>query len=250
MFAIGFTTFVLLLLAGFLLFFFINYRKKSNRHIKEKELMTRTFETTLLQSQVEVQEATYSGLARELHDNVGQLLSSAKMLLGVTQRNMKTPPHTLNIAEETLAKAINELRTFSKSLDKEWLEQFDLIDNLSTEIKRLNSTEVLEIKFSHPQKLPLKADEQIILFRIIQEALQNAIKHAEAKEIIIEIATNGNIIINITDNGKGISPTQSEGFGIKNMKQRARLLGGTITWNAATAGSSITIQLPVTKNES
>lgn len=214
-------------------------------------MMKKTFEDALLHSQIEVQEATFSVLAKELHDNVGQLLSSSKMLLGITQRNMTNTPLTLNIAEETLGKAIHELRSLSKSLDKEWLEQFDLIENLGTEIKRINAGLVLEIHFLHSGKLPLTVEEQIILFRIIQEALQNAIKHSDAKNIFIEIeTTDENIIVNITDDGKGFEPIFNDGLGMRNMKHRTKLLGGNITWNIPEKGSSVTIQLPLKKNTS
>jgi len=211
--------------------------------------MKKAFEQTLLQSQIEVQEATFSALGKELHDNVGQLLSSTKMLLGITQRDLPAAPETLTIAEETLGKAINELRALSKSLDKEWLDRFDLVENLSTEINRINEAKMLEILFSHPGRLPLKAEEQIILFRIIQEALQNAIKHSEAQKIYIDITTlPGQLIIEITDDGKGFEPIPGDGLGIRNMKHRTKLLGGNITWNMPAQGSSITIQLPVKDN--
>jgi len=242
------TAFVFLLLI-FLINFILSYQKKTIAFTKEKELMQTQFDQTLLQSQIEVQEATFSILAKELHDNIGQLLSSSKMLLGITQRNFSNAPETLTIAEETLGKAITELRSLSKSLDKEWLEQFDLIDNLTTEIKRINAGLVLEIHFSHPGKLSLTVEEQIILFRIIQEALQNAIKHSEAKNIGIEIETKAeNIIIVITDDGKGFEPLYNNGLGMRNMKQRTKLLGGHITWNKPENGSSITIQLPLKEN--
>ena len=249
MFAIIFGTLVLLLLASFLLFFFLKYRFRSNKFITERETMKKSFEQTLLQSQIEVQEATFSFLAKELHDNVGQLLSSSKMLMGITQRNLANIPETLTIAEETLGKAIVELRSLSKSLDKQWLEQFDLIENLTTEIKRINSCLILEIHFSHPGKLSLKVEEQIILFRIIQEALQNAIKHSEAENICIKIETKAeNIIISITDDGKGFAPIINDGLGMRNMRHRTMLLGGNITWDTPERGSSITIQLPVKEN--
>ena len=251
MFAVIFATVVLVLLAGFLFFFFLKYRYRSNEYIKEREIMKKAFEQTLLQSQIEVQEATFSALGKELHDNIGQLLSSTKMLLGITQRNMTDTPETLTIAQETLGKAINELRSLSKSLDKEWLDRFDLVENLSTEINRINEAKMLAIHFSHPGKLPLKAEEQIILFRIIQEALQNAIKHSEAQNIRIEIETqNENIIVTITDDGKGFEPISNDGLGIQNMKHRTKLLGGNITWNIPASGSSITIQLPVKESMS
>jgi signal transduction histidine kinase len=239
------TAFVFLILI-FLVNFILSYQKKTIAFTKEKELMQARFDQTLLQSQIEVQEATFSVLARELHDNIGQLLSSSKMLLGITQRNIEVPPETLTIAEETLGKAIGELRSLSKSLDKEWLEQFDLIDNLTTEINRINAGLVLEIHFSHPGRLTLAVKEQIILFRIIQEALQNAIKHAEAKNISIEIETlQSQVHINITDDGSGFKPIYNNGLGIRNMKHRTKLLGGNISWTNPGLGTTINIQLPL-----
>ena len=249
MFAIGFATIVLLLLVGFLLFFFLKYRLRKNKFINERDLMQKAFAQTLLQSQSEVQEATFSVLSKELHDNVGQLLSSSKMLLGITQRKIDIIPETLIIAEETLGKAIQELRSLSKSLDKEWLQQFNLIDNLETEIKRINSGLMLEIHFSYQGKLLLSPEEQIILFRIIQEALQNAIKHSEAKNITINIESGaGNISVSIADDGKGIEKDLGNGLGIRNMQYRTKMLGGNITWHNPGKGALITIQLPTKEN--
>ena len=97
--------------------------------------------------------------------------------------------------------------------------------------------------------MSLTAEEQIILFRIIQEALQNAIKHSEAKNINIEIECgHQNIVVNIADDGKGFEQISGNGLGIRNMKHRAKLLGGTITWNNPGKGCLITIHLPVKEN--
>lgn len=250
-FGIIFTTIVVVLLVAFLMFFFIRYRFRSNAYIKEREAMKKAFEQNLLQSQIEVQEATFAGLGKELHDNIGQLLSSTKMLLGITQRNLAAAPDTLITAEETLAKAISELRGLSKSLDKEWLERFNFIQNLKVEASRINSAGNLQIMFSHPQELLLKSDKQIILFRIVQEAIQNAIKHAQAKIILINLLVSNEIIkINITDDGIGFDKSlPSEGLGIMNMKHRTKLLDGKIAWNSAGKGSQVTIEVPFKENE-
>ena len=142
------------------------------------------------------------------------------MLLGITQRNLGASPETLTLAEQTIGKAITELRALSKSLDKEWLEQFDLIENLSTEISRINAGKMLSIEFSHSGKFPLTSEKQIILFRIIQEGLQNIIKHANAKNIILKIKTiKQNLSVHIEDDGQGFSEISGNGLGIRNMKQ-------------------------------
>ena len=197
-----------------------------------------------------MQEATYSILAKELHDNVGQLLSSSKMLLGIAQRKLSDPPETLGIAENILSKAIVELRSLSKSLDKEWLEQFNLIENLQAEVNRINSSGILKVDFNHENKLPFNPEKQIILFRIIQEALQNIIKHADARNVSIDIKEKDeNLQIVITDDGKGLGAGSESGLGIRNMKHRANLLGGSIVWSNPDHGSCVTIDLTFKENK-
>ena len=235
--------------AGFVVFM-ISYKIKQGKHLKEKKTMETEFDKQLMQSQIEVQEMTFNDLGKELHDNIGQLLSSTKMLLGVTQRSMAHVPESLNLAEETLGNAINDLRALTKALDREWLEQFDLITNLTTEIGRINASKTLNIEFHHHGKLPMEAQKQIILFRIVQEALQNAIKHAEASQVAIAIKiANSNIILTIADNGKGLgSGSFMNGLGIRNMKHRTKLLGGTIDWESTVIGATVSINLTIQDN--
>ena len=251
--AVLFGTALLLLLAFFLLFFLVRYRSRSNQYIQEREKLKKEFEQTLLQSQIEVQEDTFATLSRELHDNIGQLLVSTKALISVTQLKQPQPSETLQMAEETLAKTINELRAISKSLDKEWLKQFDFIDNLQNEVKRINAMQTLQISYSHPGKLLLQPEEQIILFRIVQEAIQNSVKHSGAQQIDINVSNSiSSLIVSIIDNGKGFKEEIiSSGLGIKNMKQRTQLLGGTIEWTSSPGnGSTVILKLPVKKSES
>ena len=238
------------LIAALLLVLFIilivYFRYKRNEDLREKKSMKVEFEKQLLQSQIEVQEATFSTLAQELHDNVGQLLSSAKMLLGLTQRKIDVIPDTLIIADETLGKAINEIRSLSKSLNKEWLEQFNFIENLRYEVSRINAANNLQLHFSHPDILLLKSGEQIILFRIVQEAIQNAIKHAHPKNIYINITSDDILTVSIINDGAGFNHlSTTDGMGILNMKHRTQLLGGSIEWKMLhKEGAMVIIKLP------
>lgn len=240
-------TLLFLMLSSITIVLILIYQKRRQQHMIEMATLKQTYEQTLLQSQIEVQEATLSTLSQELHDNVGQLLSTAKMLLGITERNITNPPDTLITANETVGKAITEVRSLSKSLSKEWLEQFDLIKNLEAEVERVNSAKTMKIDLEHSGKLTLKTDEQIILFRIIQEAIQNAIKHSGANNICISIFLEDRLLVtNIKDNGKGFAQNQAiDGVGIINMKHRTKLLGGTIEWQSSNEGSNVIITLPV-----
>ena len=237
-----------ILIISFIVIFVIYYQRKQETNSLNIKVMQQDFAQQLLQSQIETQEETFTKLEKELHDNVAQLLSSAKLLIGVTQRKLINAPDTLAIADETLATAINELRSLSKALNKEWLQQFNFIENLETEIKRINASDSLKIHLNNPGNLPLKSDQQIILFRIVQEALQNAIKHARASNITINIKEEKNeLFMLIEDDGRGFIKNENKpsGVGLSNMQHRTKLLGGSIQWNSSTKGTSINIQLPV-----
>jgi signal transduction histidine kinase len=235
----------ILIIAFIVLIIFIRFKR--NTDIRQKETMQSDFATQLLQSQIEVQEQTFQQIGKELHDNVGQLLSTSRMLIGLAERSLDNPPDTLLIANVTLGQAITELRSLSKSLDKEWLEQFNFNENLQTEIERINASEKVKASYHQEQEILLKPDEQTILFRIVQEAIQNAIKHANPTHIGITTEKEENKLhIRITDDGTGFEiNAKGNGLGLNNMKHRTTLLGGTIVWEAVPEkGTTVVINLP------
>lgn len=239
---------ILLLITLFIVMLVMAYLKRDLKHLKEKETMEADFEKQILQSQLETQEETLNQLSIEIHDNVGQLLNSTKLLIGITQRSLPEYPDTLRMADETLGKAIQEIRSLSKSLNREWLQQFNFIENLEGEINRINAAKSLQIELFRPADLSLKAGEQIILFRIVQEILQNSIKHAQAKNIEINIKEdNESLSIQITDDGIGFDENAiMKSVGILNIKHRTHLLGGTVQWQSVAAnGTCVSIQLPL-----
>lgn len=247
--AIIIASIIIVILAVFTLLFFLSFIQKKTSLQKINEQIKSDYEQQLLQVQIEVQELTFSALGKELHDNVGQLLSTAKMLLGITERTLHNPPDTLITANETVGKAINEIRSLSKTLNKEWLEQFNLIENLVTEVNRINSARSIKLHLQYQDEIDFEADKQIILFRIIQEGIQNAIKHAAAKNIFIHMDIHNDILLtSVKDDGSGFQENiVSNGVGIMNMKQRIRILGGTIDWESTSEGSSVYIRLPYKK---
>lgn len=243
--------FVSLLLGGIIYFVFA-YKRKHQLHKKELQLQQLEFAQQILKAQIETQENTLTTLGKELHDNVAQLLSSTKMLLAFTERTLENPPESLKIADETLAKAIDELRSLSKALSKDWLQQFSIVENLQTEINRLNLNSELIFNLQLPTAISLNSDKQLVLFRVIQEAIQNAIKHAKATKIDIHIHENAKyIFVNIMDNGIGIKEESlNNGLGTINMKNRILTLQGNIQWHLLpTAGTKISIELPIEKTD-
>lgn len=240
----------LLLMMAFVVFLLMEYKKRDKSHVAEKQRLEEEFNHQLLQSQIEVQEQTFQQIGKELHDNVGQLLSTSRMLIGLAERSLDKPPDTLLTANATIGQAITELRSLSKSLDKDWLEQFNFVQNLRTEINRINAGNEIKAKLFSEEHLNLPSAQRIILFRIVQEAIQNAVKHGGCKNIEISIDKNDGILkIDIKDDGRGFDiQNVNKGMGLSNMQHRTGLLNGTVAYHSAEGqGTTINILIPENK---
>ncbi len=246
--AIVLMSFIFVMVALFVINYFIYFKRKKVLITEEHRKMKEQFQTELLQSRIEVQEQTFQQIGRELHDNVGQLLSTSRMLIGLTERSLQTPPDTLLTANATLGQAIQEIRSLAKALDKEWLERFSFAENIQTMIERINAGKKVAVEYVQTTDLPLRSDEQIILFRIVQEAIQNAIKHAAPTHMRIGVEQKAmHYLITISDNGKGFhTASVVQGLGLLNMRHRTQLLQGEIQFHSIlNGGTTVTIRLSV-----
>jgi len=237
-------TILFFLFSVFTVIYFLTFRRNKKKHQQEMDTTRKEFEQQLLQSQIEVQESTYRHIAKELHDNVGQLLSTTKMLMGVTELKMANVPETLLTANTTLSRAIQELRALSRSLDKEWLEQFNFLENLQCEIDRINALETVCAKAECTTQIDLEPEEQIILFRIAQEAIHNALRHASPSYVYVNVSGEGSLEIKVINNGNPL-PVHFYGMGTNNMRQRVRSIGGSIDWDTKGGETIVTILLPL-----
>ena len=233
-----------------LIFVLLFYQKKRFQHKRQVLEMEKQYREELLQSQLETQEYSFNQISQELHDNIGQLLSSTKLLLNIGTRELPTVPDAIKTAEETISKAIQDLRSLSKSLNKEWLQEFNLIENLQAERDRINAARNITVDVaSEYDKLPLTPEAQVMLFRVVQEALQNSIRHASPKHINIEIKNKDHHFeLNIQDDGAGfnVDAAKKESLGLRNMEHRVQLLNGTVHWQSSeNIGTSILIEIPV-----
>jgi signal transduction histidine kinase len=229
--------------------FVITYQNRQQLYQVQLKALEQEFKHQLTQSQLEIQEYTFRQISEELHDNVGQLLGTTKMLMGITERTLHEVPDSLKIASETLTQAIQDIRSLSKSLSEEWLHQFNIVENLQTELSRINASRIIYASMqTNITLLPLEPQKQVMLFRIMQEALQNSIKHSQPKNIDVAIMVNDdNIYLSLEDNGNGFDANTAirSGVGMMNMKHRIQLLGGTIEWHSNKNGSTkVEIILP------
>jgi two-component system, NarL family, sensor kinase len=240
-------SFFFLLVAIGIIILVLVYQKKQLRFIYEKRQLKNQFQEELLKSRLEAQEETLTNLSREIHDNIGQLVSSAKMLVGVASRKLPDVGDTLHQADQSLSQAMNELRAISKSLSTEWLEQFNFYENLQNEAGRVSTSGEITIHVSHEGAIALSKERQLILFRMVQESIQNAIKHSRASNIYIKAnPKEDNLVISIEDNGDGfdVNDSNKQGIGMNNIKHRAALIGGEVQWRSDNKGTKVSIIIP------
>lgn len=228
----------------------VTYFTEKKKKKQEKEKMKNQFERELLLSQLETQEYSFNQISVELHDNIGQLLSTTKLLLGMAAMELQQPPDTLKTAEQTLAKAIVDLRLLSKSLNNGWFHQFSFLDHLEAEKERINAYKNIQAALKNDyEKIPLEPGAQVILFRVVQQALQHIIKNGSASKIIVQIKkhTNNSLAIKIEhDSHVDWDAEEIESEDLNIMQYRIRLLDGSIKWTTDDKDDSfLLITIPV-----
>jgi signal transduction histidine kinase len=226
------STFVLLLMVALFMLFRI-YLKRKNKLLLEKERMRSQFEQTLLQSKLEIQEQTFLDISKELHDNVGQVLSLIR--LNVNTLNAPGETEKITLIDELLGKALTDIRNLSHTLDADYIRKIGWSGLVQKLMTALQNTGKFTTHLQLDEHLPLLGTEKpIILFRMIQEVIHNVIKHAEANTIYLKAQKeNDQLVITISDNGKGFSENQvAGGAGLQNLKNRAKMINAEVTINS------------------
>lgn len=227
------TSLFILLLVISVFFLFRIYLKRKNKLLLEKERMNIEFEQTLLKSQLEIQEHTFNEISREIHDNIGQVLS----LVRINVNTLRAPAEAekLELMDELLGKAIVDLRNLSHSLDADHIRNKGWTGAVSKLLNDLHKSGKYKVVISIDEELPeLGSDRPIILFRMIQEVINNIIRHADADTIYFNAKkVNGNLEIEINDNGKGFDPGyMSPGVGLQNLKNRSKMINAGLSINS------------------
>lgn len=226
-FIIVFTITLLIIVLTMIFVYLIFIRKKTKLLIEQKEKDLH-FEKELATSQVEMKEQTLNYIGQELHDDLGQKLSVVRL-----RQNQLIPKLTnaekeeLSELNELLGECIQDVRNLSKTLITEQIIHFGLIESIEREIKRIKKLRLLTIEFiSQKHDIDITPKHGLILFRIIQESINNILKHSRAKNVAIKLEDDQDALqITITDNGKGFNTNIiNDGSGLKNMELRAKLI--------------------------
>jgi signal transduction histidine kinase len=236
---------ILLIIIFFLIYFSSIYYKKS-------EIEKYNF----IKKLVEQNDSGYRKIASDIHDGLGQnLIVLNNEIIKLTNSITDDPElkNKLNNLGDLVSESINETRNISSRLHPHHIEKLGLKKALETMLNTaFNSTDInCDITIDNIDRL-LDISSEISFYRVVQECVNNIIKHSEAKEAVVNIKFSvGEIIADIKDNGKGFQPDEFSGkiftgFGLSNIKHRLMLAGGRFDIDAKPGkGTKIKIYFPI-----
>ncbi len=205
----------------------------------EKEM-----QLTAVKYMLEGQEKERSRIARDLHDSLGGLLSTIKLQIKSEAQQTETK------ASELLDKAAKEVRLIAQNLQPSAIQQLGFVPAIK-DLINIHQSDLPKINFQY-YNVPESIESTIALqlYRVVQEALNNALKHANATEILIQInAESNNISVLIEDNGIGFDLNRvSDGIGLQNIRKRAEFLQAELSIDSSKEGTSVFLFCDITKS--
>jgi two-component system, NarL family, sensor kinase len=247
-----------LLMVSFITVFIVLYQKRHNNYLKEKQSLEIKFTQTLLQTQLEIQEQTFKNISQEIHDNIGQVLSLAKLNINTMDCNEPaTLQEKIDDSKHLISKAIQDLRDLSRSLNTDYVVEMGLLRSIEYELELIKRTGAIDTVLNVEGKpYRLQQQQELILFRIVQEVLHNIIKHAAATNIDVTVQFGSLLLVlTVADNGVGFDASKLEaedysnfGLGIRNMHNRAKMINtGFALTSTIGRGVTVVLSLPVVK---
>jgi two-component system NarL family sensor kinase len=250
-------TIVLLVVSVFIVYLLLYLKQRQIVNTQEKANIRAQFEHEILKAQNEVKNNTLQQIGQELHDNIGQLLSIARINLNVVEE-MDLDTETLDYIKQTneiVALSIQEVRSLSKSLDGDFVQQFGFIESITHDLQRIRKTnKFLTEIIVGGEPYSLGYEKEIVLFRVTQEILNNMIKHSAASNVRLSVQySDQQFSLSIKDNGNGFDYAamldrnmSDSGSGLRNILRRCKLIGAECIYETVVgSGTSIYITIAV-----
>ena len=222
------TTFIILIVVLMMVAIYGIFIKKKSTLLLEQQRQIAVYEQELAIAQIEIKEQTLNYVGQELHDDLGQKLSVARLMtnkIGLTSVEDKE-----GIAQEInvlLGECIQDIRNLSKVFITKQVSHFGFVESLEREVFRIKRLNLLEVDYNiNNHDLELNSDHALILFRIVQECITNVIKHSKSKKIELKVVNSPkNIKIFVNDKGVGFEKNmKNDGSGLQNMQSRAQII--------------------------
>lgn len=243
--------FFLILIFFVVLILVVRYRKKR----RENEEMRAVFSEQLLSSKVEIQEQTLQYISRELHDNIGQIASLVKLNLNtISLSDSEKAAKKIANTKELMSQLLIDLKLLSTSLNTDKIAKIGIIKAIQIEVEKMNKIGLFLVSLEVDNNLPIiDSEREIIIFRMVQEVLNNTMKHSEAANIKVYLNYGNKIFdIIISDDGKGfdvakkMADSEDMGNGLTNLENRARVINGNYKIESTVGKGTInTISIPI-----
>jgi two-component system, NarL family, sensor kinase len=249
------STIILLLLATFIVLFLFIHQRRAYRYKRQVQKMQEEFS----KAQIELQEQVLGTVSAEIHDNLGQMLSVIKLNLSKLSKMVgveaKKEEELIGEIKTQVSGVITDMRNILKTLSPDFISDFGLSEAVKIELERIDRTGHIKTNLSiggEPIKFNPKVE--IVLFRIAQELMNNAIKHAEATLLQVDLQYSGGLLkMTVSDDGKGFDPDSlllrdagQSGNGLKNMKNRVKVIGGNLNFvSSKQYGTRIIIEISI-----
>lgn len=246
--SLGIVFFTLLIVILIIFFYFL---KKKNNFVVEKMEADLYFQSELVKTRIEIKDQTLSEISKELHDNIGQIISVAIMQLNISISNKNVQISELKDMKAVLAKALDELRILSRIINKDNLLQNNFLEAIQQDLERIKKLKKIKYNFNQIGTIPtINEEHELIIYRIFQEALHNSLKHSRSDLFDVNIETTDSVFkLQLRDFGIGYDNKKSNsGLGLNNMRLRAKLIGAVLIINSDKTGTSVTIEYPLTQD--
>jgi len=204
---------------------FAIFQKRKNKLLREQEIAKNRFREEIIEAEVEIREETLRNISWELHDNIGQMLTLAKIQL----QNSDETSGPIVEAAETIGSCLVELRSLSKLINPDTFKTLSLVDALKLEVERFNRMKYLEASLEYNEDaFDLDKKVEVVIFRMLQEFFTNTVKHSKATKLTVKVNyIGGKLHIEARDNGVGFDANQMDAFtgiGLSNIRNRAKLI--------------------------
>ncbi len=212
-------------------------RNRKLQHNNDLLFAKNQFELELSKSKIEVNEQTLTDVARDLHDDIGQMLTfNVLQLHRIKSEDVKIQSAIITV-KESIQGTLQAVRNISKSLSGDYISKFGIRNALMNIAERCNKQGIVNCTIDFEEKIKFNSKpNELFAFRIVQELINNTIKHAEANSINIKLSEENNCIaIHYEDDGIGFNVEEKmDGMGLINLEKRVGLMNGTLTFKSST----------------
>lgn len=254
------TTVIIGVLLSFYYYVLKMFKQKQQYYFRELEIIKVENEKSILKAQVEVQESVFRKISQDIHDNISLTLALAKLNVNtflMSQTHLKFDQ--LQSATDLIGRSLLDLNNISRSLNSDIVAHYGLTRATEMEFDKLNQFGKCEFRFDVQMNYEINDPRvDLELFRIIQEASNNILKHAEACHATVSLTNKDSmLILEIQDDGKGFDDNTlverralAPRSGLKNIQNRAYVLNGEASINSFPGkGTKITVTIPLSNDK-